>query len=245
MNNISLIAALNKHNIYFIRDNTISYYLSVPKNNNSINITIEIKNNLDKYDFTKNDTLWVKENVLSYFREIDNASCSYVIPMFNSSLIQIMGSSDVNDYIHAERIITYIINSVYNLLVQNSITPLREVILVKNDSFLSFISYFKNKYQNRIGTTTVLELLQENIANYSNYKKLETDDMNFVVGSNDSPNNISVNSNITVANRNEELNKTQPVARKPVPASSGGYVAYYLLAIVAVIFAVFILYLLI
>ncbi len=244
MNNISLIAALNKHNIYFIRDNTISYYLSVPKNNNSVNITIEIKNNLDKYDFTKNDTLWVKENVLSYFREIDNTSCSYVIPMFNNSLIQIMGSSDINDYIHAERIITYIINSVYNLLVGSGITPLREVILVKNDSFLSFISYFKNKYKNRIGTTTVLELLQENIANYTNYKKLETDDMNFVIG-NDNPSNISVNNDVTIASRDEALEKPQTVSRKPVPASSGGYVAYYLLAIVAVIFAVFILYLLI
>lgn len=241
INNISLIASLNKHNIYFVKDNTISYYLSVPKTATSVNITIEIKNNLDKYDFTKNDTLWVKENVLTYFKEIDNIPYSYAVPMFNSNLLNIMGNTDVNNYIHAEKLITYLINNIYTLLVNNKIQPLKQVILIKNDNFLSFINYFQTRYGNRVVTRTLLELLQENNIDFSNYKKIETEGINFVVGTNSETQNLTVDNNITV----EDMTKPTNYKSEPLPASSGGYISYCLLAIASIAFAVFILYLLI
>lgn len=242
--NISLIAALTNHNVYYVKDNTISYYLSVPKITNT-HITIEIKKNLDRYDFSKNDTLWVKENVIAYYKEIDNISNCFILPMFNEQMLNIMGDTNINNYVYAEKIITYLINSVYTLLTNNKINPFKEIILVKNDQFLTFINYFKAKYGSRIICTTLLELLQSSNVKLGDYKKIETENMNFVVGNNNEQQlQVQVDKNDIKDMEKESINNNYYKEPEPSPAS-GGYVAYYLLGFVSILVTLFILYLVI
>ena len=61
-----LILKLNNHDVYYIKDEIISYYLAIPKNYNKTNICIELKNKMDNYNLELNDEIWVMEINKSY-----------------------------------------------------------------------------------------------------------------------------------------------------------------------------------
>ena len=62
----TLICSLEKHNIYYLSDANVSFYILVPyKEYDNTNISIRLKSNYDSYDLTKNSHIR-EQNVLQF-----------------------------------------------------------------------------------------------------------------------------------------------------------------------------------
>lgn len=160
--NKTLILQLNKHNIYLLSDNNISFYISVPKTEDfkSVNISIDLKDNFDKININKNDAIYVKDELTKIYQEIDKENITLVIPIFYNDVlerIKVMPSEKLFSYL--DKCISYIINNAYKTLVAEKIQVNSKIIIVKNDKFNNFIDWFSKRYSSRIDTKQYSELL--------------------------------------------------------------------------------------
>ena len=80
----SLVLELQNHNVYYVKTNTVNYYITIPKNNDNTNICIELKNKMGNYDMELNDEIWVMENVKNTFSYIDNYNITIVLPILKN-----------------------------------------------------------------------------------------------------------------------------------------------------------------
>lgn len=225
-----LILKLNNHDVYYIKDEIISYYLAIPKNYNKTNICIELKNKMDNYNLELNDEIWVMENIKNTYSYIDEYNITLVLPILSEENISILEKIDSTKFDKIDFILGKIINSAYiNLKAANNVIE-NQVILVDNERYKTFINWFTTRYSNRIICRKLLELIQYYNANATSYKRLETPVMNFVVGSY----NTEIDAPAKIENPEEEPPLT---AKKAIPATSSGFTSYWLLAIITIVVA--------
>lgn len=222
----SPILELQNHTVYYVKTNIVNYYITIPKNNDSTNICIELKNKMGNYDIELNDELWVMENVKNTFSYIDNYNITLILPILKEEQISVLEKIDTNKYEQIDRILGYIINNSYALLREHNKNIANQVILVNNDRYKTFINWFIAKYQNRVICKTLLELVQIFNANATTYKKLETPVMSFVVGSYQTE---------VDAPKIEPKPVENQVEIKKMPEVSYGYASYWVLAIVTLL----------
>jgi len=222
-----LILELNNHNVYYIKTNVVSFYITIPKNNiDNTNICIELKNRMGNYDIELNDEVWVMENIKNTFSYIDNYNITLVLPILKDEQISILEKIDSTKYEQIDKIIGTVINNSYNFLKENNKKVNEHVIMVDNDRYKTFIIWFTSRYRNRVICKKLLELIQLYNANATSYKKLETPVMNFVVG--------SYNTEVT-APKVERKEKTEIQIETKIPQLSYGYASYWILAIVTLV----------
>lgn len=160
--NKTLILQLNKHDIYLLSDNNISFYISVPKTEafKSVNISIDIKDNFDKININKNDSVYVKDGLSSIYQEIDNENITLVIPIFyNDILERIKQMPTDNLFSYLDKCISYIINNAHKVLVSHNVQVNSKIVIVKNDKFNNFIEWFSQRYSSRVDAKQYSELL--------------------------------------------------------------------------------------
>ena len=223
--NKKLILELDNHNVYYIKTELVNYYITIPKNIESTNICIELKNRMSNYDMELNDEIWVMENVKNTFTYIDNYNITLVLPILKEDQISILEKIDNTKYEQIDKIIGQIINNSYMFLKENNKKVNSQVILVNNDRYKTFINWFITRYKDRVICKSLLELIQLFNANATSYKKLETPLMNFVVG--------SYNAEVT-APKIEPKQTEIPIERKQTQVSYG-YASYWVLAIVTLV----------
>lgn len=227
--NKKLILELQNHNVYYVKTDVVNYYITIPKNIDSTNITIELKNRMGNYDIELNDEIWVIENIKTTFSYIDSYNITLVLPVLKENQISILEKIDHTKYDEIDKILGFVINNSYNLLKENNKKVSNQVILVNNDRYKTFINWFITKYKNRVVCKNLLELIQLFNANATSYKKLETPVMNFVVG--------SYNNEVTapkIEQKELPVSETEPET-KLVPQASYGYATYWILAIVTLV----------
>ena len=178
-----LILELTNHKIYYVKTNIINYYIAVPKYYNRTNICIELKNKMSNYDMELNDELWVMENIKNTYSYVDNYNITLVIPVLKEEHIKVLEKIDSTKYTDIDKIIGSVINMAFNMLKQYNIQINKEVILINNDKYKTFIIWFTTRYKDRIICKNLLDLILVYNANATIYKKLETPGINFVVGS--------------------------------------------------------------
>lgn len=222
-----LILELNNHNVYYIKTNAVSYYITIPKNNiENTNICIELKNRMGNYDIELNDEIWVMENIKNTFSYIDNYNITLVLPILKEEQISILEKIDNNKYEQIDKIIGTVINGSYTFLKENNKNVNDQVIIIDNDRYKTFINWFTTRYRNRVICKKMLELIQLYNANATSYKKLETPLMNFVVG--------SYNTEVT-APKIERKEETEIKIETKQTQVSYGYASYWILAIVTLV----------
>jgi hypothetical protein len=119
-----LILELQNHNIYYIKNELVNYYITIPKNIESTDICIELKNKMGNYDMELNDEIWVMENLKNTFSYIDNYNITLVLPVLKEEQISILEKIDSTKYEQIDKIIGKIINNSYQFLViTNIFTP--------------------------------------------------------------------------------------------------------------------------
>jgi len=223
--NKKLVLELPNHNVYYIKTDTINYYITIPKIIESTNISIELKNKMGNYDIEKNDELWVMENIKNTFSYIDNYNITLVLPILKEEEISILEKIDNIKYEEIDKLISYTINSAYITLKEHNKKVDNQIILLNNDRYKTFIIWFTTKYKNRVISKNLLELVQYYNANATSYKKLETPVMSFVIG--------SYNTEINAPKIEQPKEQKNPKVTK-TPELSYGYATYWILAIVTI-----------
>lgn len=262
MNN-NLIIKLNNLAVYYINDGTIGCYVSVPFNNNQKDIPISIEQ-MDsiKLNPMENDAIWIKDTITSIYKEIDQFSLCYVIPVYNIDQINIFNQNNEESIKLFDKIMSSIINSSYKLLVSNNLKVDNNVVLIDSNVNKNLVDWFINKYSSRIILKTKLDLLQAPKSNVENYQKIETPDMNFVVG--EVPVEVPTNIPEPVVTEPSEPVTPTPIAtpqeitptqdqgqvienKREIPEmeQNQGYISYYVLGLIAIILTLLVLYILI
>lgn len=225
--NKKLILELPNHKVYYVKTDIINYYITVPKNNQTTSICIEIKNKMGNYDMELNDEIWVMENIKNTYSYIDNYNITLIIPVLKEKHINVLEKIDTTKYGEIDMIFGQVINSSYNLLKEEQINVNSQVVLVNNDKYKTFILWFVTKYKERVICKNLLDLIQLYNANATIYKKLETPVMSFVVGS------YTQEVDAPKVEKTEEENN---INKKELQVSYG-FASYWLLGIVTVVIA--------
>lgn len=223
-----LVLELQNHDVYYVKTDVVNYYITIPKNIDSTNITIELKNRMGNYDIELNDEIWVMENIKTTFSYIDNYNITLVLPVLKENQISILEKIDNTKYDEIDKTLGFIINNSYSLLKAHDKKVSSQVILINNDRYKTFINWFITKYKSRVACKNLLELIQLFNANATTYKKLETPVMNFVVG--------SYNTEVNAPKIEQKELPTEELPEKElVPQTSYGYATYWILAIVTLV----------
>ena len=241
----TLICSLEKHNIYYFNDANVSFYLFVPyKEFNDTNISIRLKSNYQTYDLTKNSIETVTNELINYYKNLDNYNVTLILPVFYDDILnRVRIVVDMELYQRLDKYLGYIFNSAYLFLTKCNIKVNSNIYVINNDSFNKFTNWFVSRYSNRIEYKTILELVKEN-GTYNNYNVMETPNINFVVGKDDEPTiDKTVEMELeTFDNIAREVSKENNVKREPRLAESGGFVSYILLGIITFIVSIALLY---
>ncbi len=244
----TLICSLEKHHIYYFNDSNVSFFMLTPyKEYTDTNISIRLKSNYDTYDLTKNSLEVVTNELINYYRNLDNYNITLILPVFYDAVLnRIRVVDDMEIYQKLDRYLGYIFNTAYAFLTKNNIKVNNSIYVINNDSFNKFTNWFVARYNNRIEYKTILDLVKEN-GTYSNYNVIETPNINFVVGKDEEP---TIDKTVEM-----ELETFDSFARDVMPTDSGkkavknrkdtssGFVSYILLGVITFVVSIVLLYL--
>ena len=227
----TLICSLTKHNIYYLNDSNCAFFISVPMNNEyqSTNIAVRLKSNYESYDLSRNQLGTVTEEVVNYYKELDNFNITLLLPiLYDASLSRARNVRDVNLYQNIDKFLAHMFNNAYTLLSKNGIKVDDKIFVIENKSFEDFTNWYVNRYNSRIEYKTLAQLVKEN----GSYRELEKKE-GFIVGKNQEP-KIDKTVEIEVEtfdNYVKQLNEEKPKTRVRTP-DNAGFVSYILLGIV-------------
>lgn len=227
----TLICSLNKHNIYYLSNASYGFYILVPfKDYTETNIAIRLKSNYQNYDLNKNTLDVVTNELINYYKELDNYNITLILPVFYDDILtRIITVDDMEIYQKIDRSLGDMFNNAYIFLTKNNVKVNNNIYVINNDSFKKFTNWFVSRYNNRIEYKTILELINQG-DKFNNYNVIETPNINFVVGKNEVPTiektvEIELETFDSIANDVHEKPK-KIVSKKE---ENAGYVSYILL----------------
>lgn len=232
----TLICSLEKHNIYYVNNSNYGFYILVPfKDYADTNIAIRLKSNYQNYDLNKNPLDVVTNELINYYKNLDNYNITLILPVFYDDLLsRITTVEDMEKYLIVDRYLGEMINSAHMILTKNNVKVNSSIYVINNDSFKKFTNWFVSRYNNRIEYKTILELIKQNDS-FNSYNVVETPNINFVVGRNEEPTidktvEIELETFESIAREVEEKPKKMPTKKDK---NNGGYVSYVLLGVIA------------
>jgi len=230
----TLICKLEKHNIFYLSNSNYGFYILVPfKDYTDTNIAVRLKSNYQIYDLNKNPLDVVTNELINYYKNLDNYNITLILPVFYDDILsRIATVEDMEKYMIVDRYLGEIFNSAYNLLIKNNIKVNNNIYVINNDSFKKFTNFFVSRYNNRIEYKTILELIKQNDS-FNSYNVVETPSINFVVGKNEEPSiektaEIEIETFDNVMREMEDEHKKNP----PKKQENAGYVSYVLLGVI-------------
>lgn len=243
----TLICKLNKHNIYYINMVSYGFYILVPFTDyTDTNIVLRLKGNYQSYDLSKNSLEEVTNELINYYKSIDNYNVTLILPIFNDDILdRIRTVEDLELYQRLDNYLGNMFNNAYTFLTKNNIKVNNNIYVINNDSFKRFTNWFVARYNNRIEYKTILELVREK-DHFNNYNMIETPSINFVVGKNEEPKlEKTVEMEVeTFDNISKNIAKEELKEKKATTANSG-FVSYILLGIITFGVSLLLLFLLV
>ena len=245
----TLICSLEKHNIYYLSDANVSFYILVPyKEYDNTNISIRLKSNYDSYDLTKNSLEVVTNELINYYKSIDNYNVTLVLPIFYDGILDRIRT--VEDLVLYQRLDGYlgnIFNNAYAFLTKNNIKVNSNIYIINNDSFKTFTNWFVSRYNNRIEYKTILELVKQS-DHFNSYDMVETPSINFVVGKNEEPKldkTVEIETE-TFNSMTRDIIDEEPKKKDASTSdkkNNAGFVSYILLGVVSFVVSMLLLFL--
>lgn len=230
----TLICKLEKHCIYYLSNSNYGFYILVPfKDYTDTNIAVRLKSNYQSYDLNKNPLDVVTNELINYYKNLDNYNITLILPVFYDDILsRIITVNDMEKYQLLDKYLGEIFNSAYMLLTKNNIKVNSSIYVINNDSFKSFTNWFVSRYNNRIEYKTILELIKQN-DEYNSYNVVETPSINFVVGKTEEPTiektaEIEIETFDSIVKEMEEKTMKMPQKKE----SNAGYVSYVLLGVI-------------
>ena len=222
-----LVLELTNHNVYYVKTEDVSYYITIPKNFNTTNICIELKSKMENYNLDMNDEIWVMENVKNTYSFIDNYNITLVLPILSEDDNNILEKLDTNKFEVIDQNLGKTKNNAYLNLKEANVNIDSQVILINNERFKWFINWFVSRYNSRIVCKNLLEVIQTYNVNATTYKKIETPAISFVVG--------SYNNEVDAP---KVMREPDPIELQQLkPQVSSGFTSYWLLVAITIIVA--------
>lgn len=241
----TLICSLEKHNIYYLSNGSYGFYISVPfKDYIDTNIAVRLKSNYQNYDLNKNSLDVVTNELINYYKDLDNYNITLILPVFYDDILsRIITVDDMEKYMFIDKCLGEIFNNAYKLLTNNNLKVNSNIYVINNDSFRKFTNWFVSRYNNRIEYKTILELVKQS-DDFSSYNVVETPSINFVVGKNEEPTiektveiELETFDNIVKDMDQKEKNVSQK------KANNAGYVSYVVLGVGVFVISLLLLWL--
>lgn len=245
----TLICKLNKHNIYYISTPYYGFYILVPFTDyTDTNIVLRLKGNYQSYDLNKNSLEDVTNELVNYYKSIDNYNVTLILPIFYDGILdRIRTVEDLELYQKLDTYLGNIFNNAYSFLTKNNIKVNSNIYIINNDSFKTFTNWFVARYNNRIEYKTILELVKQS-DNFNNFNMVETPSINFVVGKNEEPKldkTVEIETE-TFNSMTRDIIDNKPIKETPIKKereSSAGFVSYILLGVVSFAISLLLLFL--
>lgn len=226
---MQLVLKLKNHNVYYVKSDIVSYYITIPNNAVNTNISIELKSKMDNYNPVTSDALWVMENVKNTFTFVDEYNITLVLPILDDEYVSILEKLDTNKFEVINRILGTIINEAYLNLKNANMQIGSQIIMVNNDRYSAFLDWFVSKYEGRVVRKKLLDLIQLYNVNATTYRKIDTPAISFVVGTYEN----EVDAPKIIKEEPEVMD-----TRELKPRYSSGFSSYWLLAIITLIVSV-------
>lgn len=220
---------LTYHKVYYIKTSVVNFYLTVPKTVVSTNISIELKNKMGNYNLELNDEVWVMDNIKNLFSYIDNYNISLALPVLDENEINALEKMDSTKFENIDKILGEVINTAYKILLEEKKQVSKQIVLINNERYKTFITWFVTRYKDRVICKNLLELIQIFNVNATSYKKLETPVMNFVVG--------SYGTEVDAPKVVKEDIPQETALMKPQLQPSSGFASYWILVIITIVVA--------
>ena len=235
----TLICSLEKHNIYYVNNSSYGFYILVPfKDYTDTNIAVRLKSNYQIYDLNKNSIDTVTNELINYYKNLDNYNITLILPVFYDDLLsRIITIDDKEKYQIIDRYLGEMFNSAYMFLTKNNIKVNSNIYVINNDSFKRFTNWFVARYSNRIEYKTILELIKQNDS-FNSYNVVETPSINFVVSKNEEP-SIEKTAQLELETFDSYVKEMEDTSKRLPPkkeSNNAGYVSYILLGVI--VFAV-------
>lgn len=244
----TLICSLEKHNIYYVSNSNYGFYILVPfKEYTNTNIAVRLKSNYQNYDLNKNSLESVTNELINYYKNLDNYNITLILPVFYDDILsRIITVEDMEKYMVLDRYLGEMFNNAYSLLTKNNVKVNNNIYVINNDSFREFTNWFVSRYNNRIEYKTILELIKQNDS-YNSYNVVETPSINFVVSKNEAP-SIEKTVQLEVETFNSIVKEMEDNTKKLPPKkvnNNAGYVSNILLGTIVFLVSLLLLWILI
>lgn len=232
----TLICSLEKHHIFYLSNTNYGFYILTPfKDYNETNLAIRLKSNYQSYDLNKNSLDVVINELINYYKNLDNYNITLILPVFyDETLSRVMTVDDMEKYQKLDLYLAEIFNSAYMFLTKNNVKVNSNIYVINNDSFKKFTNCFVSRYNNRVEYKTILELIKQN-DEFNNYNVVETPSINFVVGKTEEP-TIEKTAQIEIETFDNFVKEVAETKKEfPKKVGNEGYVSYILLGAIAFI----------
>ena len=244
--NATLFMSLEKHQIYLVVLENISFYISIPyKEFNKTNISIELRDDYNELILSKNNLENIKSKLKDIYTKIDKYNITLVIPFTeDDDLNDVRVNENEITYSKLDTILGKVINCSYTKLIESEIEVANKIVIINNEKYKNFIKWFLNNYSDRCEYKSILELITLSNNDLS-LNKFELTDINFVIGKEETEkpkeelNTLEVDPNIII----EEIDLPNNFVNKQEEKQLG-YVSYCLLGIMSVIVSLVLLYIL-
>lgn len=244
--NATLFMSLEKHQIYLVVLENISFYISIPyKEFNKTNISIELRDDYNELSLSKNNLENIKSKLKDIYTKIDKYNITLVIPFTeDDDLNDVRVNENEITYSKLDTILGKVINCSYTKLIESEIEVANKIVIINNEKYKNFIKWFLNNYSDRCEYKSILELITLSNNDLS-LNKFELTDINFVIGKEETEkpkeelNTLEVDPNIII----EEIDLPNNFVNKQEEKQLG-YVSYCLLGIMSVIVSLVLLYIL-
>lgn len=239
----TLISKLDKHCIYYLSNSNFGFYILTPyKDYQETNITIRLKSNYQMYDLNKNNLKVVENELINYYKNIDNYNITLLLPVFYDDILdRVRVVNDMELYHKLDKYLSEIFNNAYMFLTKNNIKVNSNIYFINNDSFKAFTNWYVSRYNNRIEYKTVLDLVKEN-GSFHPYNVVETPNMNFVVGKEKEP-QIEKTFEIEVETFDNMVKNIEKEEKKET--TNAGFISYILLGIITFVLVIGLLFILV
>jgi hypothetical protein len=227
MMNQTLVANVNNKNVYLINNNNIPFYVCLPSEKKA-NIVLNLVDDVNGINMTNNMESLTKE-ITNMYNKFDYADIAVVSPIIDNNLLE-QAKLNNNEQIfgYLDKVMSYLINTVYKLLRDNNIEVDNKIKLNNNRSYSDFNDWFVKRYNGRVELADYNSMSNVNAIS-SEFEK-ESQTMDFA----------------SSAIANEVLDETRPIDTINNNVSTSpkepGFVSYVLLGVIVAVISLVILY---
>ncbi len=228
--NKSLIIKNENTFIYYIQDEKIPFYISIPLNINSdVSIAIDLLDNPNILNSNQTNSEIINNKLNQIY--LNYKETATVIPLLDSNLMeQIKLNNNEKIFTYTDKIISYLINQAYSFLTGENIKVNNTIKLYNNRKYQVFNDWFIKKYNGRVELT--------------DYNNQTNNNMNNVIAPHPEEKAAQNLANEVLENTNTINTINEEGVTQEKNTHELGFVSYVLLGVVVAVISLVILYML-